>query len=128
MELDGFRCAYCMTSMRIVGPLLEVDHVVPRARGGATEEANLCLACPMCNGHKADRGAAVDPVSGLSVRLYHPRQDSWAEHFAWTEDGTIVRGTTPIGRATVAVLQVNHEDIVAARRLWVAVGWHPPTP
>jgi 5-methylcytosine-specific restriction endonuclease McrA len=102
VELDRSRCAYCMTSMRVVGPLLEIDHIVPRAKGGATEEANL------------------------SVRLYHPRQDSWAAHFAWTEHGTTVRGTTPSGRATVAALQMNHQDIVAARRLWVAVGWHPP--
>ena len=54
-ELDRGRCAYCATSQRIIGPILEIDHIVPRARDGPGEETNLCLACPMCNGHKADR-------------------------------------------------------------------------
>lgn len=81
----------------------------------------------MCNGHKADRTSAVDPEGGLSARFYHPRQDHWADHFEWADEGATLRGKTPIGRATVAALQMNHVEIVAARRLWVAAGWHPPT-
>jgi hypothetical protein len=125
-ELDGGSCAYCATSQRIVGPILEIDHVVPRARGGPAEEANLCLACPMCNGHKADRTSGVDPEGGLSAPLYNPRRERWADHFEWAEEGAMVRGKTASGRATVAALQMNHVEVVAARRLWMAAGWHPP--
>jgi hypothetical protein len=39
----------------------------------------------------------------------------------------MIRGKTPQGRATVVALQMKHQDIVAARRLWVIAGWHPPT-
>jgi hypothetical protein len=35
-------------------------------------------------------------------------------------------GITPIGRATLLALRMNHPIIVEARRLWVAAGWHPP--
>jgi hypothetical protein len=125
-ELDRFRCAYCMTSQRIVGPVLEIDHIVPLARGGASRDDNLCLSCPMCNGHKADRVSAPDPESGLVVRLYHPRHDRWDDHFQWIDDGAVVLGTTPTGRATVAALEINHVEVVEVRRLWVAAGWHPP--
>lgn len=120
------RCAYCSTSQRIVGPLLELDHIVPESRGGSSEEENLCLACPACNGHKADRVSAADPERGATVPLFHPRSDRWSEHFEWSEDGTTLLGKTPVGRATVDVLQVNHADMVAVRRLWVMAGWHPP--
>ena len=58
-----FRCGYCLTSQRIIGPLLEIDHIVPEARGGTSDEENLWLACPMCNSHKADRQEAIDPES-----------------------------------------------------------------
>lgn len=126
VERDRRRCAYCCTSQRIIGPVLEVDHIRPRARGGRTEISNLCLACPMCNGHKADRTSATDPESGHVVRLYHPRRDRWTEHFAWTDGGAVVQGMTEIGRATVAALQMNHPEVVTTRRLWVSVGWHPP--
>jgi len=106
-----FRCGYCLTSQRIIGPLLEIDHIVPEARGGTSDEENLWLACPMCNSHKADRQEAVDPESQVTVPLFNPRAERWDEHFEWVEAGAIIRGKTPKGRATVAALQMNHPDI-----------------
>jgi len=125
-ESARFRCGYCLTSQRVIGPLLEIDHIVPQARGGTHDEDNLFLACPMCNSHKADRIEAVDPESSATVPLFNPRTEQWDDHFEWTEGGTVIRGKTPKGRATVAALNMNHPDIVAARRLWVIAGWHPP--
>jgi HNH endonuclease len=122
-----FRCGYCLTAQRIIGPLLEIDHIVPEAQGGTSDEENLWLACPMCNSHKADRQEALDPESRAMVPLFNPRAEHWEEHFEWIEDGTNIRGKTPQGRATIAALQMNHPDVVAARRLWVIAGWHPPT-
>ena len=125
-ESARFRCGYCLTSQRVIGPLLEIDHIVSQARGGTHDEDNLFLACPMCNSHKADRIEAVDPESAATVPLFNPRTEQWDDHFEWTEGGTVIRGKTPKGRATVAALNMSHPDIVAARRLWVIAGWHPP--
>jgi hypothetical protein len=121
-----FRCGYCLASQRTIGPLLEIDHIIPEARGGTSDEENLWLACPMCNSHKADRQGGIDPESLAPASSFNPRTEPWGDHFDWTEDGTIIRGRTPKGRATVAALQMNHPDMVAARRLWVLAGWHPP--
>ncbi len=126
-EAARFRCGYCLTSQHVIGPLLEIDHIIPEARGGANDEDNLFLACPMCNSHKADRIEAVDPESDETVRLFNPRTDRWSDHFEWIEDGALIRGKTPIGRATAAALNVNHPDLVTARRLWIVAGWHPPS-
>jgi hypothetical protein len=90
------------------------------------DEQNLTTACPMCNSHKADRMEAEDPESQMKTRLFNPRQDEWDAHFEWVESGTVIRGRTPVGRATVAALCMNHPDMVSARRLWVLAGWHPP--
>jgi 5-methylcytosine-specific restriction endonuclease McrA len=67
-----FRCGYCLTSQRIIGPLLEIDHITPEARGGTADEENLWLACPMCNSHKSDRQEAIDPESLATVPLFNP--------------------------------------------------------
>lgn len=125
-EAARFWCGYCLTSQLVIGPLLEIDHIIPESRGGTNDENNLCLACPMCNSHKADRQEGVDPETTTTVRLFIPRTDSWNEHFEWIEEGTVIRGKTPNGRATVAALNMNHPDVVAARHLWVTAGWHPP--
>jgi 5-methylcytosine-specific restriction endonuclease McrA len=114
-ETARFRCGYCQTAQRVVGPLLEIDHIIPQARGGTDEELNLFLACPMCNSYKADQVEAVDPVDGVVVPLFNPRTEEWDAHFEWIEDGAVICGKTSTGRATVA-----------ARRLWVIAGWHPP--
>jgi 5-methylcytosine-specific restriction endonuclease McrA len=105
---------------------LEVDHIVPEVLGGPTEEANLCLTCKECNDHKGDRIIALDQLTGEVVPLFHPRQQRWNEHFAWTPEGDTIVGLTPVGRATVTALNLNRDHLVKARRKWVAVGWHPP--
>jgi hypothetical protein len=120
------RCAYCHTAERVVGPFMEIDHIVPESAGGETVEHNLTLACPLCNSRKSDRMQALDPETGERTPLFHPNEQIWSEHFAWAEGGAVIVGQTPIGRCTVAALDMNHPDIVATRRLWITVGWHPP--
>lgn len=36
------RCGYCLSPQRLVMSQLEIEHLVPRARGGSNEEPNLC--------------------------------------------------------------------------------------
>ncbi|MEW5985351.1 MAG: hypothetical protein AB1791_01815 [Chloroflexota bacterium] len=60
------------------------------------------------------------------VALFNPREQVWSEQFTWSQDGIYIIGTTPCGRATVQVLRLNNEEIVTARRIWAAVGLHPP--
>src|SRR5437762_6157596 len=105
---------------------MELDHLIPESLGGLSEEENLWLACSLCNDHKANRIAAVDPVTGETVRLFDPRHQLWNEHFRWNKTGDRIIGITATGRATVAALHLNRPSLVAARQAWVAVGWHPP--
>jgi len=107
---------------------LAVDHILPRMLGGATTFENVCLACRPCNEFKSVLTEAVDPLTGELTPLFHPRQQSWKDHFGWSEDGSRVEGKTAVGRATVLVLQMNRTIIVVARRRWVSAGWHPPQP
>ena len=123
---SGDRCGYCLSAQRYVFAPLEIDHLLPTARGGTDDEENLWLACRMCNGYKGDRVHGRDPWTGEEVRLYDPRRQRWAEHFAWSADGTRILGRTSCGRATAAVLRLNSVIAVMVRREWVAAGWHPP--
>jgi 5-methylcytosine-specific restriction endonuclease McrA len=77
-----YRCGYCLTSERIVGTPMELDHLIPEALGGATEEENLWLACSLCNDAKGSRIAWEDPSSGDVVRLFNPRHQDWAGTFS----------------------------------------------
>jgi len=120
------RCEYCQSAERLTGFLFTIDHIIPRSAGGADSADNLCLACTGCNGHKHARTTAVDPQTGMTVPVYHPRRQHWQEHFEWSTDGQSVIGVTPVGRATVNALQLNRAQLVNSHRLWVSAGWHPP--
>jgi hypothetical protein len=125
-EAERHRCAYCQSAVTIVGMPFEIDHVIPQSLGGLTSLENLCLCCSPCNERKACRTTAIDPSTGKRATLFHPRRQSWSQHFRWIDEGLRIEGLTPTGRATVLALQLNRPILVTARQSWVRVGWHPP--
>ena len=125
-ERAGNRCEYCLCHQDYVFGILQIDHVMPIAKGGSDTEDNLCLACELCNQHKWTKTEHTDPQTGKSVALFDPRKQKWNEHFTWNTDGTIIIGLTDYGRATVDALKLNNDLSVNVRRNWVRAGWHPP--
>jgi HNH endonuclease len=122
----GHRCEYCKTSSKLIGMPLTMEHIQPRSLGGSDLPENLAAACYRCNEFKGSKINLIDPVSKELISLFNPRLDLWNENFSWIEHGTIIEGISPIGRVTIIVLRLNNPDIVAARALWIEVGWHPP--
>lgn len=125
-EQAKHRCGYCLSRQSITGTPMEIEHIVPESQGGLTIEANLWLACTLCNDHKGDRMESADPLTNAVVPLFDPRAQRWNEHFTWTPEGDRITGLTPTGRATVVALKLNRSVLVDARRVWVAAGLHPP--
>jgi hypothetical protein len=122
----GNQCGYCRSLQKYVWGTLEIEHTIPRSKGGGNEEENLWLACRPCNTYKSAQTEAIDPLTGRTFGLYNPRKQRWTEHFAWSDDGIYVLGLTACGRATVSALQLNNSFALTVRRSWVSVGWHPP--
>jgi hypothetical protein len=91
----------------------QVDHIIARQHGGSSTLDNLALACFHCNTHKGPNIAGVDSSTGKLSRLFHPRKDRWAEHFAW--NGPRVEGLTALGRATVQTLALNDAALIGVR-------------
>jgi 5-methylcytosine-specific restriction endonuclease McrA len=98
-----------------------MDHIVALKHGGQTTLENLALSCAICNQHKGSDIASVDPATGDVVPLFHPRRDSWEEHFELTQDGVVV-SRTAVARGTARLLRINHPDRVTERKLLLAVG------
>lgn len=122
----GNRCGYCLSSQQYVYGPLEIDHIFPQSLGGTDDEENLWLACRMCNSFKSSKTQAIDPLTRKSVHLYNPRQQTWEDHFRWSDDGTVIIGLTSCGRATIEALKLNNPLALVVRQAWVTAGWHPP--
>lgn len=117
-------CEYCHASQAHYPERFHVDHVIARQHRGATEPGNLALACLECNRRKGPNIASLDPDSGTIVPLFHPRKDVWNDHFAW--HGAAIRGLSAVGRATVALLDVNRPPRVVVRESLIEEGVFPP--
>ena len=61
----GFFCVYCEELQ--TASSLQVEHVIPRARGGTDDLRNLVLACSRCNIKKSDKDADVLAASGYET-------------------------------------------------------------
>jgi hypothetical protein len=52
LERDGHTCRYCSNLSN--DPVLEVEHKIPKSRGGSNSIKNLVMACHTCNEKKDD--------------------------------------------------------------------------
>ncbi|MGH3665676.1 MAG: HNH endonuclease [Egibacteraceae bacterium] len=67
---DSHLCQYCGRSAE------NVDHVVPRSRGGGHEWENVVAACRRCNSRKKDHTPAEAGMH-LTRKPYAPRAAFW---------------------------------------------------
>jgi hypothetical protein len=104
----------------------EIDHIIPRKHGGLTVAGNLALSCFWCNSFKGSDLGGLDPRTRKLSPLFNPRRHRWSRHFHW--DGPFLRGRTPIGRVTVAVLHVNDPFRVELREGLMKEGVFPTMP
>ncbi len=129
-ERAQFRCEYCHYPELLSSAPLSIDHLQPRSLGGTDSLENLALACRRCNERRYNFTIGIDPETGLETSLFNPRQHRWADHFIWSADGSILIGTTSIGRATCNRLDLNDDRrpdrfIQKCRQQWVKGGLHP---
>lgn len=119
------RCDYCQLPQDYSNFSFEIDHIIARKHGGAAVARNLALSCAWCNSHKGTDLTGLDPRTRKLTPLFNPRRHKWGRHFRW--DGPILRGLTPIGRVTIAVLRINESFRVATRADLIEAGVFPPS-
>ena len=113
---DRFICRYC--GGRPPDVVLELDHVVPVADGGRSEEENLVTSCWDCN-----RGKGRKPLNGPTPRAADADLDFLAVQQELAEAQRYARAITERERATALLVE-------ALRGVWKAEsgsdGWLPP--
>ena len=103
---DGYTCQYCGV---VMPPDLEVDHIIPRSRGGTDRPDNLVAACHDCNRRKGNLTAAefghrkVQAGVRCSLRAAaHTQAGKTATLKTLTEIGPV--------ETTYTVIVVEHKD------------------
>jgi hypothetical protein len=71
---DGGLCLYCGIRMHFRD--MQIEHVMPRSRGGAHEWTNVVAACESCNRHKDNRSPEEAGLKLLALP-YEPNLAEW---------------------------------------------------
>lgn len=74
-QRDGFKCKYC--GLGVNEHNAQIDHIVPRSKGGSDSLDNLATACRKCNVLKSDR----DLIDFISTPLSQQVADTWVKAY-----------------------------------------------
>lgn len=86
---DRNTCQYCGKSFPTSD--LNLDHVVPRSRGGVTSWENIVCSCIRCNKRK---GGNLPQAVGMRL-VAPPSKPRWSPRFAFTPRGNVHREWLP---------------------------------
>ena len=70
----GHRCVYCQKT----AIPLEIEHIVPKSRGGSDRVTNLTLACEKCNQRKSNQTAEEFGFPHVQAQAQQPLKDAAA--------------------------------------------------
>jgi hypothetical protein len=116
-------CEYCLIHEDDTFWGCQVDHIISRKHGGASEFSNLAWACACCNNHKGSDIATLVGEPSQLVRLFHPRSDRWADCFHLS--GARIEPLDPIGIGTAKLLELDAESRVRERQSLADAGRYP---
>jgi 5-methylcytosine-specific restriction endonuclease McrA len=74
LEKWGRKCAYC----GVKEVPLEIEHIVPKSRGGSNRVSNLTIACRPCNQKKGNQTAAEFGYPDIQNEAKNPLRDAAA--------------------------------------------------
>jgi 5-methylcytosine-specific restriction endonuclease McrA len=108
-------CAYC----RATGVPLQVEHIVPRTRGGSDRVSNLTLACGPCNQHKGAQTAAEFGFPKVQALAQQPLRDAAAVNSTrWTLYQALQATGLPVEAGTGGRTKYNR-----TRQGWPKTHW-----
>jgi len=114
----GRTCVYC--GARGNGVRLEVEHVIPRSRGGSNRVSNLALACTACNSAKGTMTATEFGHPAVEKRCKAPLNDAAAVNTTrWALYGRLQATDLPVETGTGGRTAYNRARLALPKAHWV---------
>jgi len=118
-------CEYCRQHQSDNPFPYHIEHIIAEKHGGLSETNNLCLSCPECNRFKGSDIGSYDVLTETYTGLFHPRRQSWDEHFSIITKSAQLEPLTPQGRVTIFLLRLNSPEQLEARMLLLKLNRYP---
>ena len=119
----GHRCEYCRVLAYLSAFDYHIEHIIGLQHGGPNSPNNLAYCCSICNWKKGPNISTILEFGGALIPLFNPRTQNWFDHFE-AQNGYI-KPLTPIGEATVKLLELNQRNKVEERFSMAQAGFYP---
>ncbi len=128
LEKFGRKCAYCGAQ----NVPLQVEHIVPKARGGTNRVSNLTLACEPCNTAKGTQTADEFGYPSVQAHARRPLKDAAAVNASrWALFHRLSAIALPVEVGTGGRTKWNRTQRGLAKAHWIdaaCVGVSTPEP
>ena len=116
LEKWGRKCAYCgATNMP-----LEIEHIIPKSRGGSNRASNLTLACNACNQCKGNQKAEEFGYPAIQGKAKQPLKDVAAVNTTrWTLYRRLRQCGLPLEVGTGARTKYNRTKQNYPKEHWI---------
>jgi 5-methylcytosine-specific restriction endonuclease McrA len=109
------RCAYCGAT----GMAMQIDHIVPRGRGGSHRVSNLTLACGPCNQAKGNRTAEEFGHPHMQAQARLPLKDAAAVNSTrWALYQRLIATGLPVEVGTGGHTKYNRTHLGLPKAHW----------
>jgi 5-methylcytosine-specific restriction endonuclease McrA len=116
LEKWGRKCAYCGTAQ----VALQIEHVIPRVRGGSNRVSNLTIACEKCNQKKGTRTAAEFGYPLIERQAKASLRDAAAVNATrWKLYCKLVELSLPVETGSGGLTQYNRSIRGLAKTHWL---------
>jgi 5-methylcytosine-specific restriction endonuclease McrA len=133
LEKWGRTCAYCKST----NIPLQIEHIVPRSRGGSDRASNLTLSCKDCNQNKGDLTAEEFGYPAVQTQARKPLNDAAAVNATrWALFDTLKETSLPVlassggrtkwNRIRFGIPKSHCLDAVCVGDVQCVVGWQSP--
>lgn len=116
LEKWGRKCAYCGTT----DVPLEIEHIIPKSRGGSNRVSNLTLSCTTCNQRKGNQTAAEFGYPKIQDKAKQPLKDAAAVNTTrWTLYRRLEQLDLPLEVGTGACTKYNRTRQNYPKEHWI---------
>lgn len=116
LEKWNRRCAYCGET----DVPLQVEHIVPKSRGGTDRVSNLTLACRKCNLEKGSKTAAEFGYPDVQAKAAKPLHDAAAVNATrWALYRRLQATGLPVEVGTGARTKFNRAQLGLPKAHWI---------
>lgn len=116
LEKYNRKCCYCGKE----NVPFEVEHIIPRSRGGSNRVGNLCLACHDCNEAKDNQTAAEFGFPNIQAQAKKPLKDAAAVNTVrWAMFGMFKSTGMPVEVGTGGRTKFNRTKQAYPKAHWI---------